>query len=589
VEEADGLGLGRALAIRKIELLRSLLRASQHGAEELAAALSDDRVSSAEELAALLERAQKLPILPSRADEIAARLHQCRAWEARATQLLRNGIARSTPKPPLAEVEAFCYTADTHFVPSSSLLRRQLHSRVQDAKRWQQSVVSLFLRPSGSRMALDTFFSRALSRLRRDSSSDVNGGIFQRWRAHCVCEQVLNDKAPVIPCRRCSRFFHPACVGLAPSSRQQQQQQQQQQFTCSDCLHGATKASPSPFMAPPDVFCSCRGPEILPMVCCDFCDEWYHGACVGMSEADMARVEAYRCPRCAIRERVAYLDKTLTSPTTTPSLCEGRRPALARVHALLTQLSTQLVAEPAGARALVAYVEAVEAVVGEARAFAKQFTREFSPASFAQMDATAEQRRVAAMLERLAALEIAPGTGKSDDDAEEDRGSSSSGSEPEDDDVVASLRAIHWCLRACSLVLGCDHAPKYSHLVVLLEDARRIQQRQRTRQQQASASSASSAAPPPELPPALLPPFAPSEYSRIQQTIRDLVARAERWLRQVKMLEVEEWNIGKARRLRGEYAELVQFLELPAAEVKLVHDIASGNGSSFAADGSTAL
>lgn len=563
VDEADGLGLGRA--VRKVELLRSLLRASQHGAEELAAALSDDRVSSAEELAALLARAQKLPILPSGADEIAARLGQCRAWEARAAELLRNGSAGAS-KPPLAEVEAFCYSADAQFVPSSSLLRRQLHGRVQDAKRWQQSVASLFLRPSGSRMALDTFFSRALARLRRDGASDVNGGVFQRWRTHCVCEQVLNDKAPVIPCRRCSRFFHPACVGLAASSRQQQQQ-----FACSRCLDGAS----APFVAPPDVFCSCRGPETLPMVCCDFCDEWYHGACVGMGEADMARVEAYRCPRCAVRQRVAYLDAALTSPATTPSLCDGRRPALARVRALLSQLSTQLVAEPAGARALVAYVEAVEGVVGEARAFAKRFTRAFSPASFAQMDASAEQQRVAAMLERLAALEVAPGTGKSDDD-EEDRGS---GGETEDDDVVASLCAIHWCLRACSLVLGCDHAPKYAHLVVLLDDARRIQQRTRTRQQQAAAAA------PLELPPALRPPLAPSEYARIQHTVRDLVARAERWLRQVKMLEVEEWNVGKARRLRGEYADLVQFLELPAAEVKLVHDIASGSGSSSAADG----
>lgn len=554
VDEADSLRLDQPDVIRKIEILRSLLRASQHGADELAAALAVGRVLSAEELAALLERAQKLPILPERAEEVATRLSQCRSWESHASELLRGSSGR---KPPFEEVEAFFHTADEHFVPASSLLRRQLHSRVQDAKRWQSNVASLFLRPSGSRMELDTFFSRALSRLEQCGAGDGGSdALFARWRVHCVCEQVLNDHAPMVTCSRCSRYFHPVCVGI-PESRKS--------FTCHSCRHDENPTSQQTFQSPPGVFCSCRGPEMLPMVCCDFCDEWYHGGCVGMREEDMNRVESYRCPRCAVRQRVAYIDQMLAASST---VCEGRRPALAKVRALLAQYSSQLIAVPPGAGALVTYMTASDSVVSAAQAYTREFSRSFSPRTFAQMDGNAEQQRVAKMLEQLAILEVAPATS---------RQLEADGNAGEEEDVVTSLRAIHWCLRACSLLLGNDHAPKYSHLVVLLEDASRI--RRLHEQPRGQHMHPEPVDPNSKLPAALLPPFAPAEFSRIQQTIIDLVARAGRWLSQVKVLEVEEWNIGRAHRLRAEYGELVQFLELPAPEVKLVHDVASGSDS----------
>ena len=34
------------------------------------------------------------------------------------------------------------------------------------------------------------------------------------------------------------------------------------------------------------------------MIGCDFCGEWYHGCCVGVSEEESNRIEVYKCQLC---------------------------------------------------------------------------------------------------------------------------------------------------------------------------------------------------------------------------------------------------------------------------------------------------
>lgn len=38
------------------------------------------------------------------------------------------------------------------------------------------------------------------------------------------------------------------------------------------------------------------------MIACDFCDQWFHGQCVGISAAQGKRFESYKCPLCVSRE-----------------------------------------------------------------------------------------------------------------------------------------------------------------------------------------------------------------------------------------------------------------------------------------------
>ncbi|KAK7205238.1 hypothetical protein BZA70DRAFT_279378 [Myxozyma melibiosi] len=49
-----------------------------------------------------------------------------------------------------------------------------------------------------------------------------------------------------------------------------------------------------------EVYCICRRPDMgLWMVGCDFCDDWFHGKCVGVAEEDGELIESYCCPNCA--------------------------------------------------------------------------------------------------------------------------------------------------------------------------------------------------------------------------------------------------------------------------------------------------
>ncbi|KAE8956709.1 hypothetical protein PR002_g31391, partial [Phytophthora rubi] len=260
------------------------------------------------------------------------------------------------------------------------------------------------------------------------------------------------------------------------------------------------------------------------MICCDFCDEWYHSNCVDLSPRELDGIEAFRCPRCSRRQNLYYLDKKLVRRESL-----GRRPALARVENCVAQMQAQLVACPPGAQELMAYIHAVKGVENDVSTFVRDFAlRPFSPAAYATLDYVRTQEvAVVQLMERVTSLEVGLETAQ------------------------LQLGAVHWCLRACQLVLGRNnHAPRYAHLAALLQDVRSQE-------------------------PGFV--FPREEYRMMQLTIAERVNKAAQWMRAAKTLEVEEWNVEKARRLQREAEELGAYLELPAAELQLVQNIAAGH------------
>jgi hypothetical protein len=45
-------------------------------------------------------------------------------------------------------------------------------------------------------------------------------------------------------------------------------------------------------------YCVCHGPDRGSMIGCDNCDEWFHFACVGISQEESASIDEYTCPEC---------------------------------------------------------------------------------------------------------------------------------------------------------------------------------------------------------------------------------------------------------------------------------------------------
>ncbi|KAJ7116023.1 hypothetical protein C8R44DRAFT_587834, partial [Mycena epipterygia] len=49
----------------------------------------------------------------------------------------------------------------------------------------------------------------------------------------------------------------------------------------------------------PAIYCLCRkGDDGSPMVNCGQCDEWYHFACINLSEQTAEDINVYICPSC---------------------------------------------------------------------------------------------------------------------------------------------------------------------------------------------------------------------------------------------------------------------------------------------------
>ena len=42
-----------------------------------------------------------------------------------------------------------------------------------------------------------------------------------------------------------------------------------------------------------DLYCICRQPETLDMICCDHCNEWFHTGCFGIDLRSIENIETF--------------------------------------------------------------------------------------------------------------------------------------------------------------------------------------------------------------------------------------------------------------------------------------------------------
>ncbi|GMF23401.1 unnamed protein product [Phytophthora fragariaefolia] len=54
-------------------------------------------------------------------------------------------------------------------------------------------------------------------------------------------------------------------------------------------------------------YCICRQPFDGLMIGCDYCDDWFHDSCIGMSKEKAEKVEHYTCPSCTILQELAVM------------------------------------------------------------------------------------------------------------------------------------------------------------------------------------------------------------------------------------------------------------------------------------------
>lgn len=107
-------------------------------------------------------------------------------------------------------------------------------------------------------------------------------------KLYCVCRTPYDNTKFYVGCDVCSNWFHGECVGITEAMSQKMTE-----FVCDGCRkeNGA---------GAPELFCLCRQPydESQFYICCDKCQDWFHGRCVGVLQSESDSIDEYKCPNC---------------------------------------------------------------------------------------------------------------------------------------------------------------------------------------------------------------------------------------------------------------------------------------------------
>lgn len=100
----------------------------------------------------------------------------------------------------------------------------------------------------------------------------------------------------------CNNWFHGACVGITEETSSSIEE-----YVCEECKHARDTQ---------ELYCLCRQPydESKFYICCDKCQDWFHGRCVGILQSEADNIDEYICPNCQKSDSVSAVNqKSLTA------------------------------------------------------------------------------------------------------------------------------------------------------------------------------------------------------------------------------------------------------------------------------------
>lgn len=116
----------------------------------------------------------------------------------------------------------------------------------------------------------------------------------KKEKIYCVCRTPYDDTKFYVGCDLCNNWFHGDCVGIS-----EEQSKEINEFICSECKHARETQ---------ELYCLCKQPydESQFYICCDKCQDWFHGRCVGILQSEADYIDEYICPNCQINNSVNF-------------------------------------------------------------------------------------------------------------------------------------------------------------------------------------------------------------------------------------------------------------------------------------------
>ncbi|KAH8408542.1 hypothetical protein KR215_007131 [Drosophila sulfurigaster] len=108
----------------------------------------------------------------------------------------------------------------------------------------------------------------------------------KKEKLYCICRKPYDDTKFYVGCDLCSNWFHGDCVNITEEASKKLTE-----YICSDCQKARETQQ---------LYCSCRQPydESQFYICCDKCQDWFHGRCVGIVQSEAEYIDEYVCPDC---------------------------------------------------------------------------------------------------------------------------------------------------------------------------------------------------------------------------------------------------------------------------------------------------
>ncbi|KAG8222875.1 hypothetical protein J437_LFUL003520 [Ladona fulva] len=108
----------------------------------------------------------------------------------------------------------------------------------------------------------------------------------RKEKLYCICRTPYDETKFYVGCDLCNNWFHGSCVGIS-----EEDSKRMTEFVCGECRHARDTR---------ELYCLCKQPydESQFYICCDGCQDWFHGRCVGILQSEADSIDEYVCPSC---------------------------------------------------------------------------------------------------------------------------------------------------------------------------------------------------------------------------------------------------------------------------------------------------
>ncbi|XP_011164539.2 nucleosome-remodeling factor subunit NURF301 isoform X2 [Solenopsis invicta] len=116
----------------------------------------------------------------------------------------------------------------------------------------------------------------------------------KKEKLYCLCRTPYDETKFYVGCDLCNNWFHGDCVGITEAMSKTLSE-----FVCTECRHARDTQ---------ELYCLCKQPydESQFYICCDKCQDWFHGRCVGILQSEADNIDEYVCPNCQRNSSVNF-------------------------------------------------------------------------------------------------------------------------------------------------------------------------------------------------------------------------------------------------------------------------------------------